>query len=219
MATQYSIYEGTALGGRTFPSSKHIATKAHMAIWKRRVIDEVWEQTDIDEYQLINNSCVLNALVDTSVYDKIEVRVADAVDELVENPTDIAIVADIATEVTEVSDNMADVVIVAGNLHTDGVSGKVQIVSDNIGDVEIVEDNIQSVIDVAAALNSGGGIDGGGQYLGNGLFKGVEYFAQDSLVNDVIVVTSGTNAMSVESFTLKSGSSLTIENDSTYKIL
>lgn len=115
MAIQSQFYDGTSLESRTFPSSKHIATKQHMAVWVQQVADDVWVQTDIDSYQLINNSCVLNALLNTVTYKQLEVRVADTPDELTTAPSDISIVAGIATEVATVASIEAEVITVAGD--------------------------------------------------------------------------------------------------------
>jgi hypothetical protein len=112
MAVQSSFYEGTGLDSRTFPSTKHIPTKAHMAIWLQLVSDNSWVQMSISEYQLINNSCVLNTLLSKSIYNGIEVRVADEPDELTTSPSDISVVAGIATEVHNVSNIKDEVVVV-----------------------------------------------------------------------------------------------------------
>ena len=116
MAIQSSIYSGTALDSRTFPSTKHIATKAHMAIWRQRVSDNTWVIMNIDDYQLINNSCVLNSLLVQATYSQIEVRVADAPDELATTITDIATVAGISDEVEAVATIDTEVVSVANDI-------------------------------------------------------------------------------------------------------
>ena len=255
MAIQSSFYTGTALDGRTFPSSKHIATKAHMAIWKQRVSDNVWVQTDIDEYQLINNSCVLNTVVEVATYDQIEIRVADAPDELADNPTDIAlvagvyddvsIVADIASNVTavandlaavqtnstnivkivEVANNKANIDKVAtdiANVNTVGNNiADVNTIVDNLTNIDIDANNINSINVVANAINTGTPIGGGsgGQYHGNGIIKGIEYFANVGVTTDNIVIVAGTNALSVESFEIVNGASVTIENTSVWKVI
>ena len=263
MAIQSSFYTGTALDGRTFPSSKHIATKAHMAIWKQRVSDNVWVQTDIDEYQLINNSCVLNTVVEVATYDQIEIRVADAPDELADNPTDISTVAGLSAEIIRLNTSIDNVDTVANELdatnvletisadlelgasseirlandnkdNIDIVAGdtvainavkadlaNVDIVANNIVDVNTNANSIDSIITVANALDAGlgGGTSTGGQYHGNSIIKGVEYFSQFSSSSDDIIITSGTNAISVDSFTIANGASLTIQNNSVYKVL
>lgn len=84
-----------------------------MAVWVKQVSDGVWVQLNISNYQLINNACVLNVLIDKSVYDELEVRVADQPNELVSSPSDISIVAGIANEVEIVAGIADEVVIVA----------------------------------------------------------------------------------------------------------
>jgi len=116
MAIQSTFYTGTALETRTFPSTKHIATKQHMAVWRQEVADpQDWVQMDIGEYQLITNACVLNTLLSTTLYSDLEVRVADAPDELVSSPSDITIVAGIEAEVVTVAGIADEVIIVANN--------------------------------------------------------------------------------------------------------
>ena len=114
MAVQSSLYSGTAITSRTFPSTKHIATKQHMAVWVQQVSDDVWIQTDINTYQLINNSCVLNQVISTSIYKQLEVRVADEPNELVTALSDITIVAGVSDEVVTVAGIEAEVITVAG---------------------------------------------------------------------------------------------------------
>ena len=215
MAIQSSFYTGTALDGRTFPSSKHIATKAHMAIWKQRVSDNVWVQTDIDEYQLINNSCVLNTVVAVATYDQMEIRVADAPDELVDNPTDIALVAGVYNDVSIVADIASNVTTVANNI------AAVQTNSTNIVKIVEVANNKVNIDTVANAINTGTPVSGGsgGQYHGNGIIKGIEYFANVGVTTDNIVISAGTNALSVESFEIANGASVTIENTSVWKVV
>ena len=114
MATQQTFYGGTALESRTFPSTKHIPSKQHMAVWRRLLADSSWSVMDVSLYQLINNGCVLNSLINTTLYDQIEVRVADTADELGSNPSDTAQVAAIANEVITVAGISAEVVTTAG---------------------------------------------------------------------------------------------------------
>jgi len=87
-----------------------------MAVWFRRISDGVWVVQDISTYELINNTAVLQEAPSVALYDNIEIRVADAQDELIDSPSDIAIVAGIAAEVTNVSDNMDDVQFVSDNI-------------------------------------------------------------------------------------------------------
>ena len=60
----------------------------------------------------------------------------------------------------------------------------------------------------------------GGQFVDTGtdIGSGVQYMAQVSGVED-IVIKSGTNAFSVDSFTLADGATLTIEDGAVYKVL
>jgi len=60
----------------------------------------------------------------------------------------------------------------------------------------------------------------GGQFadIGSAIGSGIQYMAQVSAVED-IVVKSGTNCFSVDSFEIVNGATLTIESGSTYKII
>ena len=58
-----------------------------------------------------------------------------------------------------------------------------------------------------------------GQYLGNAKVKGIEYLAKSSVANDIIVIKSSTNALSVDSFTILDGASVTIEDGAVWKII
>lgn len=115
MAIQSSFYvpDGST---RTFPSTKHIASKQHMAVWYRRISDGVWVVQNVTSYDLINNTAVLVEAPDVALYDNIEIRVADTYDELTDSPSEISIVAAIATEIVNVSDNMAEVKLVGENI-------------------------------------------------------------------------------------------------------
>lgn len=69
-------------------------------------------------------------------------------------------------------------------------------------------------------LNGGsGGTGSGGQLLGAGATKGIQYMAQASEPGEDIIIASGTNAFSVDSFLIEEGASITIEDGSVYKIL
>ncbi|MDB4681402.1 hypothetical protein OAE88_00680 [bacterium] len=114
MAIQSSPYSGTGLTTRTFPSSKHIPTKAHMAVWRKITIGQTWEQVSSSEYQLIANSCVLNALLNITIYDAIEIRVADTPDELGDSISDISLVADNIASVNTVATNIDNINTLAG---------------------------------------------------------------------------------------------------------
>jgi len=60
----------------------------------------------------------------------------------------------------------------------------------------------------------------GGQFVdyGTSVGSGIQYMAQVSAVED-IVVKAGTNAFSVDSFTLADGATLTVEDGATYKVI
>lgn len=57
----------------------------------------------------------------------------------------------------------------------------------------------------------------GGQFLGEGAVKGIQYLGQEA--TGVMVVPVGTNAMAIDSLTLSEGSELTVENGSVFKVI
>lgn len=138
MAVQSSFFD---LDGATreFGSTKHIATKRHLAVWLRQISDGVWVQLTSTGFDLINNFAVTDEAPDDTVYDQIEIRVADTEDELTQSPSDVTIVAGISTEVQVVAGISSQVVTVAGD------SVAINTVSTNIADVNTVADNIGDV--------------------------------------------------------------------------
>lgn len=157
MAIQSTFYTGTALETRTFPSTKHIATKQHMAVWRQEIVaPQNWVQMDISEYQLINNACVLNTLLSTTLYSDLEVRVADAPDELVSSPSDITIVAGIEAEIVIVAGIETEVVAVA-DIETEvvtvaGVETEILAIYSNL--TEILEADLRAWEAEAEALTA-----------------------------------------------------------------
>ncbi len=89
VSSQYFVITTTA---QKFVSSRHIPTKQHCAIYKQLTVDDSWEQFQYDDYDLINNTLILNDEIASTEVKKIEVRVADGLDELDENPSDINII-------------------------------------------------------------------------------------------------------------------------------
>jgi len=131
MAIQSSFYEGTSLDVRDFPSTKHIATKRHMAVWVQLLADDTWVEINVNSYELINNRCVLTTLLDQTLYKKLEVRVADNPDELISSPSDTAILASIATEVTALA----------------GIEAELTVLGANATGLENISDNLAEVLD------------------------------------------------------------------------
>lgn len=109
MAVQNSIYI-TDGATRTFPSTKHIATKQHVAVRGKRVFDSAWEYIEPEVFNLVNNSIVFLTAPATSIYSQIEIRVADDYDELASQPNDISAVAQYLTEIGVVADNIDSIV-------------------------------------------------------------------------------------------------------------
>lgn len=143
MGAQTDIYTEAALSGKTFQSTKHIATKAHVAVWQRRKDNGVWEQLSATDFELINNFCVLEDTVNTALYDSIEIRVADTPDELATSVSDISIVASISDKVTTVADSISNVNNVGNSIDN------VNTVSSNLSNINIISNDIANVNSVA----------------------------------------------------------------------
>ena len=105
MAIQSEVFS-TSFGVRTFTSTKPIATKQHMAVWLKRVSDNVWIQASVNSFELINNSAVLEEAPNQATYSQIEIRVADEPDELGSSQSDISIVASLATELSDIANTI-----------------------------------------------------------------------------------------------------------------
>jgi hypothetical protein len=134
---------------REFGSTKHIATKRNMAVWLRLVVDSSWVQLTSTAFDLINNFAVLDNAPDNIVYNQIEIRVADTEDELTQSPSDITIVAGIASEVQTVAGISSEVVTVAGD------TVAINNINDNLA--EILDADVQAAnaaTSAAAALVS-----------------------------------------------------------------
>ena len=165
MAIQSAFYftDGTT---RTFPSTKHIASSANVAVWMKRVVDDVWELTSYELWTLVNNSIVFTVAPQSTVYSQIELRIADEADELTESPSNIALVAGSIESVSIVGDNIVDVNTVSTNItavqnasaNTTNINtvatnaASVNTVALNIVDINVTADNITDINIVASDL-------------------------------------------------------------------
>ena len=104
---------------KTYASTKHIASKMHMALWIERLNPQVgqdtWITVDTRNYDLLNNVAVLDSPIDSTVYKQIELRVADNPDELMDSQSDIALVAAISDEVVTVARLENEIISVDGS--------------------------------------------------------------------------------------------------------
>ena len=135
MAIQSEIFS-TSYGVRSFASTKHIATKQHMAVWLQRTSDSVWVQLSQTNYELINNSAVLTTAPIATTYSQVEIRVADEPDELGSSQSEISIVAGLYDEIVALNGIKNDITTVAGN------TTNVTTVSNNIVNINSVATNI-----------------------------------------------------------------------------
>lgn len=221
MAIQSEIFS-TSFGIRSFSSTKHIATKQHMAVWLKKVSDDLWTQLSVNKFELINNSAVLTEAPSSILYSQVEIRVADEPDELGSSQSDIAVVASISDDIEVVSDGWVDVQRVSSNISNVNRVGN-DLAIPSTSKITKVANDILNVNTVANAINNNTGIggsgSGGGQFLGTSIIKGVQYMASVSAPNETITVTNGLNAFSVDSFTLADGASIVVEDNAVYKVL
>jgi len=148
MAVQSSFYvpDGST---RTFPSTKHIATKQHVGVYLQRALDSVWETALSTSYELVNNSIVFDSAVDNVLYIQIEIRVVDTTAELIDSPSNIALVAASIADVSTVADSILDVNTVADNIgsvqNTSAISANITTVAGVSGNVTTVANSIANV--------------------------------------------------------------------------
>lgn len=145
MAIQSSLYilDGTT---RTFPSSKHIATKQHCAVYGKVVLTNVWEIIDFESYNVVNNSIIFALAPSSSTYSQIEIRVADTQDELAGTLDSISIVASSIIDVNTVASSIENV------NNTGGSINNVNTVAADIVNVNNVSTHIGDVISVSSIV-------------------------------------------------------------------
>lgn len=150
MAVQSSFYvpDGNT---RTFPSTKHIATKQHVGVYLQRALDSVWVTALSTSYELVNNSIVFDSAVDNVLYIQIEIRVVDTTAELIDSPSNIALVAASIADVSTVADSILDVNTVADNI---GAVQNTSAISANITTVAGVSGNVTTVANSIANVNT-----------------------------------------------------------------
>lgn len=102
---------------RTFPSTKHIASKQHCSVRVKRIIDNIWEAVEPSEYSLINNSIIFVNAPLSYLYDSIEIRVADTQDELAGDPTDLSLIASSIDDISVVADNIASIIAASNGIY------------------------------------------------------------------------------------------------------
>lgn len=142
MAQQSSFYITDGVT-RTYPSSKHIASKQHVAVYFQSVTTSTWSIIEQTLYDLVNNSIVFTDAPDSALYSQIEIRVADTAAELTESPSDIATVAGAIADVTTVAGSITAVETVSSN------TASVTTVSGSIANINTVATNIANVNTVA----------------------------------------------------------------------
>lgn len=112
MATQSTPYDITSGDNRFFASTKPIASKSHVAVWLS--LDGItYSEVTQNDYELINDTIVFAS---APTGNKIELRVADTPDELLDSPTDISIVAGISDDVTTTANISEEIIAIAEDL-------------------------------------------------------------------------------------------------------
>lgn len=211
MAVQSNIFPITGTNLRTFTATKHIATKANVAVWVQDLLDN-WTKLNISDYDVITNSIVLNTGVSASDTQQLEVRVADNQNELTDSISDVAIVATNIADINSVADDITKVNSVAANIDA------VQSVSGDIANVVITANDIANINIVANYITNGNTVIGSnGQLLGTSTIKPIAYLSNNT--SETLTILSGTNGYSVDSLTLNNGASVIVEDGATYKIV
>jgi hypothetical protein len=142
MAVQSSFYF-TDGATRTFPSTKHIATKQHCAVYLKRVSDSVWEIASTTAFSLVNNSIVFTVAPVMLTYSSVEIRVADEVNELTVSPSDIALVAGSITNVNIVAMNLSPITVLVPHV---AAIDTVSLYINNVNSVAADLTNIDAIV-------------------------------------------------------------------------
>lgn len=215
MAIQSSLFPILADDSKTFTSTKHIPTKQHMAVWKLLVADNSWEQIPYEDFDLVTNTAVLALGLNVSDVSQVEIRVADSADELTTSRSDIAVVAQLKEQIEDIATEplTSSIIDVAANESNISAVGSNLLTDDTIG---TVAENIRDINTTADAINGGGSVSGG-QFTGGGLTKPIMYTSK--VVTEDTVISSGINALAIDSLTIEDGVTLTIEDDSVLKVV
>lgn len=136
-----------------FASNRHISNKQHCAVWVKSLTN-VWSQIPYNDFDLVNNSIILDTALLSTIYSQVELRVADSQEELGTPVTDISTTASIRDKVIVVADNIDSITTVSENIvNLNNIADnivKAGVVADNIVDVNNVADNIVSVSSLAS---------------------------------------------------------------------
>ena len=155
MALQSSFYatNGTT---RTFPSTKHIATKQHVAVYQKRVSDNVWELAQVTLYDLIGQSVVFDIAPSTSLYSQVEIRIADSASELATSLSEIAVVSGAIANVNTVATNITLVNTVSANISA--INNISSVIVPNINEILLADTNAATATAQAVIATTQAGI-------------------------------------------------------------
>lgn len=154
ISSQFFIISGTA---SVFVSNRHIGSKTQCAIYAQSSVDDTWTNISYNDFDLVNNSIVLNTPVISTLVKKIELRVADSQEELGTPVTDITVLASNIEDIQLLSDNIGIVNTVATSLSSNDnidIIASDLILEDN-SNIKIVSDNITQVQDVSEYIDNG----------------------------------------------------------------
>jgi hypothetical protein len=125
-----------------------------------------------------------------------------------------------SNQVDNVSSNMNEVINVSTNISsvvaTSNHITSVNTVSNHIDKVDTVNNNIDDVSTVANYINEGSST-GGGQYLGQGIPKPVEYLS--NVLKGDVVLEENLSAMAIDHLVIDDNSSFTVKDNSVFKII
>ena len=130
-----------------FASNRHISNKQHCSVWVKSLTN-VWSQIPYNDFDLVNNSIILDTALLSTIYSQVELRVADSQEELGTPVTDISTTASIRDEVIVVADNIDSITTVSDNITN------LNNIADNIVKAGVVADNMNSIVMVADDLTN-----------------------------------------------------------------
>ena len=158
MAIQSQVFK-TDEGLLSYPSTKHIATKKLAEIWLYKYATNEWILMNSMDWELINNSAVLNYKADSYIYQYLDLRVADTEDEMADSATDIAIIISMEDEIRDVASDPLRQAILDAHLNSDEAIDAANRAKESADNAKVSEDNAKVSEDNAKASEDSAKID------------------------------------------------------------
>lgn len=147
---------------RTYPSTKHIPSKKHMAVFLKRISfippETEWVEMSYDDYDLINNTAVFNVAVDSNTYSVVEVRVADNPDELLGSQTDLTAIASVRTQIELLSKVVSQIALLGNQQTVDAILSSVQNATDAAQYASIAQNASDMITNMSVITGAAGTI-------------------------------------------------------------